>query len=106
MTSCSFGRNPWSESPSSDLATEPEALLGPVAGPEPGRVVAALFDGLPLAGHNFLAGRLEIDDPDDFSSKYGLAAEQRHGTAMASLILHGDLNDRSLRSNTGCTHDQ
>ena len=79
--------------PSSELGAEPEALTGPTAAVGPGRVVVALFDGLPLAGHNFLAGRLEIDDPDDFSSKYGLAAEQRHGTAMASLILHGDLND-------------
>jgi hypothetical protein len=79
--------------PSSDLDAESEALLGPTAVAEPSRVVAALFDGVPLAGHSFLVGRLEIDDPDDFASEYGLAGEQRHGTAMASLVLHGDLND-------------
>jgi hypothetical protein len=79
--------------PSNDRDTESEALAGPAAAPEPNRVVAALFDGLPLASHSFLAGRLEIDDPDDFASEYGLAEEQRHGTAMASLILHGDLNE-------------
>lgn len=79
--------------PSSDLDAESEVLLGPAILTEPSRVVAALFDGLPLTGHRLLAGRLEIDDPDDFASKYGLASEQRHGTAMASLILHGDLND-------------
>ncbi len=54
--------------------------------------VAALLDGLPMAGHERLAGRVDIDDPDDFSDLYGSATEQRHGTAMASLILHGDLN--------------
>jgi hypothetical protein len=76
-----------------DLGAEPEALSGPPIVAEPSPVVAALFDGLPLVGHRYLAGRLEIDDPDDFESEYGLASEQRHGTAMASLILHGDLND-------------
>jgi hypothetical protein len=78
---------------SSDLESELETLPARPAPAEPGRVVAALFDGLPLAGHTSLAGRLEIDDPDDYASMYGLAAQQRHGTAMASLILHGDLND-------------
>jgi hypothetical protein len=76
----------------SDFETELEIYPSPAAA-EPGRVVAALFDGLPLAGHTFLSGRLEIDDPDDYASKYGLASHQRHGTAMASLILHGDLNN-------------
>ena len=54
--------------------------------------IAALLDGVPMARHERLTNRLVIDDPDDFASKYGAAAEQRHGTAMASLILHGDLN--------------
>jgi hypothetical protein len=77
---------------SGDVDAEPEALSGPRIVAQPGRVVAALFDGLPLVGHRFLTGRLEIDDPDDFEAGYGLASEHRHGTAMASLILHGDLN--------------
>lgn len=50
----------------------------------------ALLDGVPLASHAALNGRLVIDDPDDRTSKYG-AAQRRHGTAMASLIAHGDL---------------
>jgi Subtilase family len=54
--------------------------------------VAALIDGFPVAQHAKLSGRLTIDDPDDFQAMYGQASEQRHGTAMASLILHGDLN--------------
>jgi hypothetical protein len=57
-----------------------------------GAPVAALFDGLPMAQHELLRDRLEIDDPDDCEAQYGRASEQRHGTAMASLILHGDLN--------------
>lgn len=54
--------------------------------------IAALLDGVPMARHERLIDRLVIDDPDDFANEYGAAAEQRHGTAMASLILHGDLN--------------
>ena len=53
---------------------------------------AALLDGVPMAQHDCLADRLVIDDPDKFEDQYGAAAEQRHGTGMASLILHGDLN--------------
>ena len=79
--------------PSEEREAEPEPIAGPTSEVEPSEPVAALFDGLPLAGHSVLAARLEIDDPDDFESEYGVAAEQRHGTAMASLILHGDLND-------------
>lgn len=50
----------------------------------------ALLDGLPLARHIALDGRLVIDDPDDYSASYQ-PGQQRHGTAMASLIVHGDL---------------
>ena len=53
---------------------------------------AALLDGVPMSQHERLTNRLVIDDPDNFSNEYGSALEQRHGTAMASLILHGDLN--------------
>lgn len=54
--------------------------------------IAALLDGVPMAQHDRLANRLIVDDPDNFVDQYGAAVEQRHGTAMASLILHGDLN--------------
>lgn len=53
---------------------------------------AALLDGLPMAQHAKLANWLSIDDPDDHETEYGLASEQLHGTSMASLIIHGDLN--------------
>ncbi len=54
-----------------------------------GEPVAALLDGMPIANHARLAGRLEIDDPDGFEENY-LASQRLHGTSMASLIIHGD----------------
>lgn len=56
--------------------------------PEP---VAALLDGLPIQNHVRLRGRLIIDDPDDLEPAYPVEM-RRHGTEMASLIVHGDLN--------------
>ncbi|MBI5446665.1 MAG: S8 family peptidase [Deltaproteobacteria bacterium] len=56
-----------------------------------GDPVVALFDGLPLQNHRRLAGRLVVDDPDGYEAQYP-ASERRHGTAMASLIVHGDLD--------------
>lgn len=55
-----------------------------------GAPVVALFDGLPLQAHRRLQNRLIVDDPDDFEENYP-ATRRRHGTAMASMILHGDL---------------
>ena len=63
-----------------------------------GTPIVALLDGLPLTGHRALAGRIHLDDPDDFSENYP-AAERRHGTSMASLIIHGDLNAGQLPLN-------
>lgn len=56
-----------------------------------GDPVVALFDGVPLANHRLLAGRLIVDDPDNCEADY-TASERVHGTSMASLIVHGDLN--------------
>ena len=64
-----------------------EALLEE---PPAGSPVVALFDGLPLQAHRRLQGRLVVDDPDGFEGD-SPAVNRRHGTAMASLILHGDL---------------
>lgn len=65
--------------------------------PTEGSPVVALLDGLPLQEHRLLQGRLVADDPDGFEVDYS-ADTRRHGTAMASLILHGDLaaKERSL----------
>ena len=53
--------------------------------------MVALLDGHPLAGHQLLNDRLRINDPDDTLSQYQ-PGEMRHGTAMASLILHDELD--------------
>ncbi len=53
--------------------------------------VAAIFDGAPNLQHDALRGRLLFDDPDNLSSKYQ-PGERKHGTAMASLVVHGDLS--------------
>lgn len=54
-----------------------------------GSPVAALFDGVPVQRHALLDGRLLVDDPDGLEDLSPVAG-RRHGTAMASLILHGD----------------
>ncbi|HIF9503414.1 TPA: S8 family peptidase, partial [Photobacterium damselae] len=59
----------------------------------------ALFDGLPLANHSDLRGSLIIDDPDNFESGYS-AQYRIHGTAMASLIVNGDLTDGGSKLST------
>ena len=56
-----------------------------------GEPVIALLDGVPLTNHGLLAGRLVVDDPDTWEADYA-ASERVHGTSMASLIIHGDLN--------------
>ena len=53
--------------------------------------VVALLDGLPLQNHAQLQGRLLVDDPDGWEGNYA-AKDRVHGTAMASLILHGELD--------------
>lgn len=58
-----------------------------------GDPVVALLDGMPLTNHQLLDGRLRIDDPDDWASAYQ-TNEFNHGTAMASLIVHGELDEK------------
>lgn len=53
--------------------------------------IVALLDGLPLQNHAQLEGRLLVDDPDGWEGGYE-AKDRVHGTAMASLILHGELD--------------
>ena len=68
-----------------------EAGAAPEAARAAGAPIAALFDGMPAQGHVLLDGRLIIDDPDDLDAM-SVVGERRHGTEMASLILHGDRN--------------
>jgi hypothetical protein len=53
--------------------------------------IVALLDGLPIQNHVRLAGRLDVDDPEGLDAIYPVARRE-HGTEMASLIIHGDLN--------------
>lgn len=52
--------------------------------------IAAIFDAVPLQAHPLIAGRIEVDDPADLETK--AVGARIHGTAMASLVMHGDLN--------------
>lgn len=65
-----------------DLGAEPLPTGSPRVG---------LLDGLPLSNHALLAGRLIVDDPQGWEQDYQ-ASERIHGTAMASLIVRGDLS--------------
>ena len=49
-----------------------------------------LLDGTPIAGHRTLAGGVAIEDVHELVER-SLVATRRHATAMASLILRGDL---------------
>ena len=55
--------------------------------------VAAILDGVPNLRHKALENRIDFDDPFDLASEYQ-PGERRHGTAMASLIIHGDRSNR------------
>ena len=59
----------------------------PMAAGDP---VVALLDGLPLTRHVAIVDRMVVDDPENVSNLYR-PEHQRHGTAMASLIIRGDL---------------
>lgn len=56
-----------------------------------GDPIIAILDGYPLNNHQQLQNRLIIEDPDNLESFYQ-AEDRKHGTAMCSLIVRGDLN--------------
>lgn len=60
--------------------------------------IIALLDGMPIQNHPLLRGRVIVDDPDLFAEGYE-SKWRVHGTAMASLILNGDLNNSNYISN-------
>ena len=76
-------------------ATEIEGEDGPRTDGTPVFVsnepIAALLDGLPVENHARLAGRLRVDDPEGLADIYPVI-QREHGTEMASLIIHGNLN--------------
>ena len=60
--------------------------------------VVALLDGAPLLLHQALKDRLLLDDPFDIAQHYQ-PGDRKHGTSMASLIVHGDRSGSSLPLN-------
>ncbi|MBB1022903.1 S8 family peptidase [Dietzia sp. DQ12-76] len=84
--------NPFTPMSVAPQTTEPVSEVRlPPGGRTDGLPRVALLDGLPFPNHDALAGRLVVDDPDGIGENYPLAA-RHHGTAMASLIIHGDLS--------------
>jgi len=73
-------------------AAEDESVAERTGQPAAAQPVAALLDGVPVPAHALLVNRLTLDDPDDLQSRT-LVSGRVHGTAMASLIVHGDCNE-------------
>lgn len=70
------------ESPVVEPGTDPLPTSDPVL---------CVLDGVPVANHPLLAGRVIVEDPDDLGSDTIVESElRRHGTAMASVCVWGD----------------
>ncbi len=54
--------------------------------------ILALFDGVPVAAHPLLAAHLVVNDQFDLEP-HAPVNQRVHGTAMASLLVHGDRNN-------------
>ncbi|MHC1781318.1 MAG: S8 family serine peptidase [Anaerolineaceae bacterium] len=59
--------------------------------------IVAILDGVPNLQHNALKGRLLFDDPDNLAAEYR-AGERKHGTAMASLVIHGEQTNANTQA--------
>lgn len=79
------------------LVTEDDAEGEPIEifGSSIKKPVAALFDGAPMLQHQALKDRIDVDDIFDLERHYQ-PGERKHGTSMASLIMHGDLGSESV----------
>jgi hypothetical protein len=64
---------------------------GAVVPDQLGEPILALLDGVPVAAHPLLTRHLVVDDQFSLEPN-AVVAERVHGTAMASLIVHGDRN--------------
>ena len=82
---------PQSEATAVEIGDPAESPAAEAAERTLGEPILALLDGVPVSGHRRLAAHIDLDDPFDLEP--GAMVEARaHGTAMASLIIHGDLN--------------
>ncbi|MBH5403069.1 S8 family peptidase [Bradyrhizobium sp. CNPSo 4010] len=74
-----------------DVIEVEEGGEAPPSSQPQGNPIAAILDAVPLAGHPHLLGRLLVDDM--FNLEPLSVGPRVHGTAMASAVLFGDLND-------------
>jgi len=71
--------------------SETQDIEQPPTMPVNGDPIVAILDGLPFNKHQWLEGRLRVDDADNLESEYQ-PGDRKHGTAMASLVVHGELD--------------
>lgn len=81
---------PQSIASSIELGDMAESDVQPIA-PALGDPILALLDGVPVAAHRLFGDHLVVDDQFGLEPD-ALVSERVHGTAMASLIVHGDRN--------------
>ncbi|GAB6139655.1 hypothetical protein JCM14076_03840 [Methylosoma difficile] len=63
--------------------------------PVAGEPVVAILDGVPFSQHQWLKNRIRLDDVDELETHYQ-RGDRKHGTAMASLVIHGELDANEL----------
>lgn len=76
------------------LVSSPEETVPVLQAPDTpvsGDPVVAILDGVPFSQHVWLKNRLLVDDVDELETEYQ-PGERKHGTAMASLVIHGELD--------------
>lgn len=56
-----------------------------------GGPIIGVLDGYPILNHVVLSGKTVLDDPEGMVNKYR-PEQMKHGTAMLSLIINGDLS--------------
>jgi hypothetical protein len=72
--------------------SEPSRMAESTASPPKEKApILALLDGVPVSEHPLLRGQLDVNDLFGLEPS-ALVTDRAHGTAMASLILHGDRN--------------
>lgn len=80
------------QSPKDEPLPLPEDLpTAPPLAPDAPRPVA-LLDGRAMVSHPLLAGRVRMQPLTDAPPPEAAISDRRHATAIASLILYGDLN--------------
>lgn len=60
--------------------------------------IIAIFDGMPMQNHRLLKDYVIVDDPNEIEKSYQVK-DRKHGTSMASLVIHGDFNGYSSSLN-------